>query len=179
MIKICAGRRDTAWSATSINKWLLETPKRKPEELDSLIDYQSPHGDQKQAKEFNFLHWPFKPSKSSSSSTPSAGPAQFRSESYTLKVVEATLPGLQSRLLREYICKSIHIKVKGGKRLGNDELYGYLPLQPFVDLMYDVVCESGNAEVVLVRGEFTRRAHKTWLAMKADRPAAGISNKPV
>ena len=45
--------------------------------------------------------------------------------------------------------------------------------------MYNLICEADNAEIVLVRGGFTRRAHKTWLAMKADRAVAAISGKPV
>lgn len=52
------------------------------------------------------------------------------------------LPGLNSRVLHEYICKNMHINSKCGKRITNDKLYDHLPHYPLVDLIYDMTCEA-------------------------------------
>jgi hypothetical protein len=75
------------------------------------------------------------------------------------------LPGLKSRVLPEYIRKTIHINGKHGKRLMNDEPCTHLSQQLFIDLMYDLICEAANADVVLVHGGPIRRALKERLGM--------------
>jgi hypothetical protein len=47
----------------------------------------------------------------------------------------------------------------------NDEPCTHLSQQLFIDLMYDLICEAANADVVLVHGGPIRRALKERLGM--------------
>jgi hypothetical protein len=97
-------------------------------------------------------------------SCPSAESAQFRFEAYTLKVIEAILPGFKTHELLEYICKIMRINGKHGKRFANGKLYDHLSQEYLVNLIYDLICEADSVEVFLVQSGPMRRALK-WLGM--------------
>jgi hypothetical protein len=55
------------------------------------------------------------------------------------------LSGLELQFPYDCTCKSVHINDKYGKCLTNDGFYDHLPQQSFVELMYDLICDAGNA----------------------------------
>ena len=73
-------------------QFLVKVLDTEPSALATLADYQIPHGKLKGSKVLHILHWPSNPTPPSTQSALSFGPAKFRFDSYTLKVVSDTLP---------------------------------------------------------------------------------------
>jgi hypothetical protein len=150
--------------------FLIELLDKKPSELASLCDYQIPHGNLETARVFHILHWPSNPSPPSTQpALSSAGPAKFRFDAYTLKIVTSMFPGSkESHYFHDFVPKHMKITDEHGARLSNDELYGDLPLEECVELVYALICES-DAELIPVHGGPARRALKQRLGLKKER----------
>ena len=77
---------------TIFEKFLVKGLDSQPSELATLSDYQIPHGKLEKATVLHILHWPPIPAPPSTQPTLLSGPARFRFECYTLKVVSDMLP---------------------------------------------------------------------------------------
>lgn len=147
-------------------RFLVKVLDKKPSEAATLSDYQIPHGkiENKPAKVLHLLHWPNNPNPPSSQPGESAGPAEFLFDSYTLQIVTDVLPGSKEHhVWHDFVPK--HMKMtKDGKRLTDNQLYGDLPLEEFVELMHDLIIE-GDFDLVIVHGGPVRRALKKRLGL--------------
>lgn len=77
---------------TIFKKFLVKVLHTQPSELATLSDYQTPYGKLEETTVLHILHWPPDPTPRSTQPTLSSGPARFRFECYTLKVVTDMLP---------------------------------------------------------------------------------------
>jgi hypothetical protein len=83
--------------------------------------------------------------------------------------VTDVLPGSQNdHVFSDYVPKHMKIKDEYGNRRTNQELYGDLPLDECVELMYNLIIE-GDFDVVIVHGGPARRALKKRLGLPKDR----------
>lgn len=163
-------------SSEIFKRFLVKVLDKKPSEAATLCDYQIPHGriekEPGKIKVLHVLHWPNDPCPPSESARlgkayPS-GPAKFRFEAYTLKVVTDMFPDSEiDHCFTDYVPKHMKIKDKHGRRLTNDELYGDLPLDVFVELIYDLIIE-GDFDVIIIHGGPARRALKKRLGLPND-----------
>ena len=151
----------------------METLDKKPSKLATLADYQIAHGRYKRAKALHVLHWPSNPVPPSTQPTLSSGRAKFRFESYTLRVVTDMLAMAKDEHdFHDYFPKHTKINDLDDFRRTNRQLYGDLPLEEFVELMYDLICEV-EADLVVIHSGPARRALKKRLRLQKDRPGAG------
>jgi hypothetical protein len=72
----------------------------------------------------------------------------------------------------DYVPKHTTITNPGGSRRTKHQLYGDLPLEEYVDLMYNLICEA-DADIVSVRGGLARRALRKRLGLKKARYGIG------
>jgi len=154
-------------------KFLVSVLDNKPSEPATLADYLFAHGKLQEAKVLPMLHCPLNHSPPSTQPTLYSGPARFRFEAYTLNLVlDMLLTAKDGHVFHNYVSKYMKITNPDGSCCTNHRLYGDLPLEECVDLMYNLICEA-DADVIAIHDGPVRRILKNHLRLEKDRSSVG------